>query len=209
MVIQMFWTCNNCLPPPKMLLEELYSLIHAQKNDTLFVILHLFCEMFNPHSCYIFYVNTVNLSQPSSPICHECSTIMYRWVDNKGMVKLLQWSSPWPLAVLCWPEFSLGLPQIRWHPKVGGSVVRLSSTLTELASTRDSWTLCAAPAPASVPGHCQTGARADTRVHTSTRTHTHMFQTREDRLEAKEMSITVESSEVKNKNVLKTKHRRT
>lgn len=120
------------------------------------------------------------------------------------MVKLLQWSSPWPLAVLCWPEFSLGLPQIRWHPKVGGSVVRLSSTLTELASTRDSWTLCAAPAPASVPGHCQTGARADTRVHTSTRTHTHMFQTREDRLEAKEMSITVESSEVKNKNVLKT-----
>ncbi len=78
---------------------------------------------------------------------------------------------PWPLGVLCWPEFSLGLPQIRWHPEVGGSVVRPSSTRTELASTHDSWTLCAAPAPASVPGHCQTSARADTRIRTGTHTH--------------------------------------
>lgn len=78
------------------------------------------------------------------------------------------WSGLWPLAVLCWPEFSLGLPQIRWHPGVEGSVVRPSSTRTELASTRDSWTLCAAPAPASVPGHCRTSARTYTQAHTHT-----------------------------------------
>lgn len=73
----------------------------------------------------------------------------------------------WPLAALCWPEFSLGLPQIHWHPGVMGSVERPSSTLTELSSTRDSWTLCAEPAPASAPRHCQTGAsRKYTHTHT-------------------------------------------
>lgn len=127
---------------------------------------------------------------PSSAIWHECSTII------KGEWVRREWLSlaPCPLAMLCWPEFSLGLPQIRWHPEVGGSVVRPSSTRTEVASTRDSWTLCAAPAPASVPGHCQTRARANTRMHTGT----HIVQTREVRLETKgkEMSTTAKSLKV-------------